>query len=322
MFLNAYYFRQHMYTLVPHQLREDLSWMADVGTRAVSVAVLEQDLHASQYNLEIIRRETSRLGMAMYVVPSRWGGLVAGSPKVPSVFSVTHPETWVLGEDGKPRFNSISGVISSVHHPATLAMFCDSLDKLTGMIEVDGVIWDEPKLLSIRDCSPAAERALGRDAPLERHVDALALFFDKVGAHVRSISPGTRLCLFMYAFASQGTVDRFAAVEHLDDLGCDGRPWAKDDGGGGDSDHSEPATKLLVTDGPRFIEAAARSGKRSLFLIENHSLARRDYELMDRRLPEVLGLEPGHLIYYYYPRNVEEPDEAMGILQRHLRGVR
>lgn len=51
--LNAYYFRHHMYSLVPRHVREDMEWMADVGTNAVSLAILEQDLFASQYNISI-----------------------------------------------------------------------------------------------------------------------------------------------------------------------------------------------------------------------------------------------------------------------------
>ena len=54
MLLNAYYLRHHMYTLVPRHVREDMAWLADQGTDAVSIAVLEQDLFASRYNIEII----------------------------------------------------------------------------------------------------------------------------------------------------------------------------------------------------------------------------------------------------------------------------
>ena len=41
--LSAYYFRAHLYTIVPHQVQEDFSWMADHGTDAVVIGVLEQD---------------------------------------------------------------------------------------------------------------------------------------------------------------------------------------------------------------------------------------------------------------------------------------
>jgi hypothetical protein len=68
--LNAYYFRAHMYTMVPRQVREDLQWMADVGTNIVSIAVLEQDLFAAVENIEIICDEASKLGMDVWAVPS------------------------------------------------------------------------------------------------------------------------------------------------------------------------------------------------------------------------------------------------------------
>jgi hypothetical protein len=42
MHITAYYFRAHTYTLVPHQIRGDMQWMADHGTKAVAVSILEQ----------------------------------------------------------------------------------------------------------------------------------------------------------------------------------------------------------------------------------------------------------------------------------------
>ena len=46
----------------------------------------------------------------------------------------------------------------------------------------------------------------------------------------------------------------------------------------------------------------------------------RDTGLMDRHLPELLAHDIDHLIYYYYyPRNVENPDENMAVIARHIR---
>ena len=36
----------------------------------------------------------------------------------------------------------------------------------------------------------------------------------------------------------------------------------------------------------------------------------------------VLALGAEHLIYYYYPRNLEDPDRVMGIMAKHLKGRR
>jgi len=62
MFINAYYFWQHMYTLVPRYVREDMEWMAGVGTNAVSVGILEQDLFAAEANLDILSGKPNALG--------------------------------------------------------------------------------------------------------------------------------------------------------------------------------------------------------------------------------------------------------------------
>ena len=112
--LNAYYFRQHMYTLVPRYVREDMKWLADVGTDAISIGVLEQDLYASVYNINIIIEEAARVGIDVWAVPSRWGGVIAGSPKVPSVFTIQHPETQICDADGSPHNTAVSGRISSI----------------------------------------------------------------------------------------------------------------------------------------------------------------------------------------------------------------
>lgn len=125
--LSAYYFRAHMYTMVPRHVREDMEWMADAGTDVVCVAVLEQDLRAAVENIALISEEAARVGMKVYAVPSRWGGMFAGAPKVPSLFSATNPHTWVLDEEGKPYYTDVSGVVSSIHYPEIVTKDVDHL---------------------------------------------------------------------------------------------------------------------------------------------------------------------------------------------------
>src|ERR1035437_4743219 len=87
-YLNAFYYRAQMYTMVPHQIKEDMKWLADAGTNAITISVLEQDFEASFENIQFIIKEANKVGMDVFATPSRWGGIVAGSPKVPSVFTV------------------------------------------------------------------------------------------------------------------------------------------------------------------------------------------------------------------------------------------
>ena len=76
MILNAYYFQHHTFSIVPRHVREDMEWMADVGTNAITLAVLEQDLYANEANMDLICREADRVGIAVHAVPSRWGGVL------------------------------------------------------------------------------------------------------------------------------------------------------------------------------------------------------------------------------------------------------
>jgi len=102
--LSAYYQRAHMYTIVPPHVREDLKCMAGIGTNVVCIAILEQDLFAAVDNVTLISDEAAKAGMKVFTIASRWGGLVAGSPKVPSL---SPPLTRIPGfwkKDGKPRF--------------------------------------------------------------------------------------------------------------------------------------------------------------------------------------------------------------------------
>lgn len=320
-FLSAYYFRAHMYTIVPRHIREDMQWMADVGTDAVVIGVLEQDLTAAVENIEIIAHEAARVGIQLWVTPSRWGSLVAGCPKVPSIFSSCDSEVWSRKEDGTPHL--FMGPIASVHHPRTLEFFVESLECLFKIAPVGGIIWDEPKALERKDYSPAAREAL-RDQDIEDvnvHINAQAGFFDKVNAEALKIQPDLRTAMFLYGHLTGYAVECCSRIPHLDEFGLDGRPYRLADGGGNDSG-TTMAKKTLIDHGPRFRDLAHANGKGAYMLIENHALATPDIDLMDKRLPEVLALGFEHVCYYYYPRSVGEPERAMEVLGKHLQSKR
>ncbi len=324
MYLSAYYFRAHMYTIVPRHVREDMEWMADMGTDAVAIGILEQDLFAAVENIEILYREADRVGMKLLATPSRWGNLVAGCPKVPSLFCATNPEATMLRADGSPLIGAF-GPLASVHHPATFEFFCESIERMLGIAPFAGIVWDELKALDAMDYSSAAKRALadsdtGRGGDIDdlhAHIDAFCDFFDRVNGEARGMSPDLRLSAFVYGYLTGYRAERPAQIGNLDEYGCDGRPYRAEDKGGNDSGATR-AEKLLCEQGPYFVELARRNGKRPLFLIENHAMAEEDVEIMDRRLPEVLSLGAEHVLYYYYPRSLKDPDRNMNTLRKHL----
>ncbi len=312
--LNAYYFRAHMYTIVPSQVREDLLFMADLGTDTVSVAILEQDLFAAVENVNIIANEAEKLGMALQIVPSRWGGILAGAPKVPSIFSTRNPKTWVLNKDGSAVPNRWSGVMSSVHYPETRQFFKDSIDKCLALWPVKGIIWDEPKLYTTIDYSDAAKSELGVDTSLPAHQRAFSDFFSELNAHIKSKVSGVKTSLFVYANLSDDVITSASRITNLDYFGCDGRPWRNEDGG-----EQEQANKVLLGAGERFLTAAHEAGKGAFWLIENHNMSAANNVLMDKRLAEVVAHMPEQLSYYYFPRNVDQPDDNMAIVAKHIK---
>ncbi len=311
--LNAYYFRGHMYTMVPRHVREDLKWMADVGTNIVSVAVIEQDLFAAVENIEIICNEATKLGMEVWAVPSRWGGLVAGAPKVPSIFTVQNIETWKKNKDGSYASSSVSGRICSIFHPATGEFMQETAKKVFKTWDMKGLIWDEPKSLG-PDYHELAIKKLGKNPSEEDFLDANVEFYSNINKNIKAEFPDKKLGMFIYANKNDLTVKKCATIKYLDDYGCDGRPWGKTDGGKLESE----GKVLLDGVGQRFIDAAHANNKNSLWLIENHNMAENDIPILEKRLPEVVESDVNHLIYYYYPRNLSNPDKIMNIIRKNM----
>lgn len=320
--LSAYYFRAHMYTMVPRHVREDMQWMAEAGTDTVCVAVLEQDLRAAVENIVLISEEAARVGMEVYAVPARWGGMFAGAPKVPSLFSATNPHTWVLNEDGTSYNTNVSGVVSSIHYPETFEFFCNSLDKMFELWDISGVVWDEPKSFEFgKDYSPKAIEKLGREAPFEKHIEATIDFYSRVNGYIKRNYPGIFTHMFAYAFMEDQIIEAAAGIKDLDYLGCDGRPWAREDDTIG-TDRLSSRNKVLLGAGERYLKAARQQGKGTLWLVENHNLKSQYIPLMERRLPEIITKDVDHLLYYYYPRNLQDPEKTMAVIAKNIKNFK
>ena len=323
--LAAYYIGANVYTCVPRHIREDMEWMADKGTHYVFTSVLEQDLFASYENLAMIIAEASRVGMQVLAVPSRWGGLVAGAPKVPSLFSVLNPQTWIVNERGSTKLMAqATGAISSVHSPETFQFFCDSLSEMYRQLtELAGFVADEPKCFVV-DRSKMAIAALGENAPATAHYAAAGDFFSRVFAFSKQKWPDKFTVMFQQAHLSADELAAGAAVQHLDFYGADGRPWTlQEDAELGKIKGNQEVGRgkvLLSGKGEAFIQSAhAVEGRKSFFLVENHNLKASMVQALERNYSSVLALRPDIFTYYYYPRNVEGTDRAMDIIGRKLK---
>jgi len=316
--LSAYYFRAHMYTLVPKHVKEDMAWMADHGTDNICVPILEQDLFAAVENVEIIANEAAKRNMQLLMVPSRWAGLVAGAPKVPSTFAVHHPHTWMLHKDGKTMFNNVSGVTCSIFYPEVTEFFKSSVEKAIDLWDVKGVIWDEPKAYNKIDHSPKAIETVGKNAEASEYNQAFTDFWSNINQYLKGKYPELSIHLFVYAHMNNEIVQSASSIKDLDYFGCDGRPWGPNDEGENEGNGKDGLTKTLLGAGERFLSEAKKHNKKSLWLIENHNMRDQDVAIMEKQLPQVLKHNVNHLIYYYYPRNLQNPEKNMSTLAKHI----
>lgn len=316
--LNAYYLRAHMYTSVPRQVREDLRWMADIGTSIVSIAVLEHELVTAVKNIDTICDEAAKAGLQVYAIPACWGALTAAGG-VPSVFTAKNPQTWMLKQDGSP-IQGLTGPVSSIHYPETFQFFCESLDALCKQFDIKGVIWDEPKGFRV-DHSPRAVAALGKNAPEVEHFKATTDFHSRVNRYIKGRYPDKTICLFTQPHFPRAFSEAASRVALLDYFGADGRPWDLEEDakwkGFGEGNESGKG-KVLLGNGERLLELARQQGIKTLFLVENHNLPAVMLPALDAGLPKVLAKNVDMLVYYYYPRNIEEPERNMSIVAKHI----
>jgi hypothetical protein len=325
--IGAYYLNAQMYTSVPMHVRADMAWMAEIGTDYLCVGVLEQDLWAARENLALIIAEAERAGMKVLAVPSRWAGLTAGAPKVPSMFAVLNPHTWMLDEQGRAGFSPFTcGVISSIHWPETLQFFRESLRELYRQHpSLAGVIIDEPKAFQM-DHSPQARAMLGANAPRAAHLAAAARFYDEVCGYAKQLRPEKLTLLFNQAHYQDDEITLCSRMRNTDYFGADGRPWDLETDrrwtGAGENQESGKGKVLLSGKGRKFIELARANGKKALLLIENHNFSADMISPMERHLPEVLQLGADLYLYYYFPRNVASPDRVMEVIGRILGTVK
>lgn len=162
---------------------------------------------------------------------------------------------------------------------------------------------DEPKTIRTDFCDGAVA-SNGQNPSFDKFIDANVNFFSNLNAHIKNSNKEISIALFLYDHFDDKVVNRMAVISDLDYDGCDGRPWAVEDGG-----QLEEKGKILLGCGEHFLAVAHNNNKQSLWLIENHNMTDNDADKLKKRMREVIAKEIERLIYYYYPRNVQSPDK-------------
>ena len=141
---------------------------------------------------------------------------------------------------------------------------------------------------------------------------------------MKARDPGKLTALFYYANAGAAELDALATLQGYDAFGCDRRAWGSEEDAGfikAGAGNESGKGKTLLPHLERFSRAATKIGARSFALMENHNLTAPMIEAMERALPRVVALPPSLFSYYYYPRNVADPDRAMEIVRRRCSGA-
>ncbi len=313
MYKNAYYIHQYSYNQPPLYIDNDMQWLVDHGFNAISIAVNEIDLLKNPLGIDRLFNSAKKHGLKVHLVPSRWGGIVAGTPGIQSYFCMKNPKDTVLAKDGTPILSGLWGTMASIHSPNTYNFFCEAFDSIYGNWHFDGIIWDEPKCFNIIDYNPLAQKKRPIDSGIEWDREQFASFFDRIGAYIRAKYQNVELAMFLYGDIEDEIFDCCCKIINLDDLGIDGSPFLP-------NRNTDKRKKTLIKNAAYFRDKVLDSGKNSLILIENFNMTKDEDKMMDLSLPTIIGYNIDHVLAYYYGRNNEDPDGNMKIIVRHLCG--
>ncbi|MCE9616067.1 MAG: hypothetical protein K8T26_17485 [Lentisphaerae bacterium] len=308
--LTAYYFRGQDLCVVRRHIREDMQWMADVGTDYAAVGVHEFQLERlGDAGFDIICDEAARVGIKIHAIPARWGGLIAGWSTAAGMFSATHPEAWMRNADGTPVIrNFAGGAICSIYHPATLESFQHNLTRLLKQWPIDGIVWDEIKVLRDEDHSAAAIKALGGPSTGETHVRNMAAFFSKANQFARAIKPDLVISCFIYAWFEDWIMRHCAAIDGLDYFGIDGVAIP----------HEDPRRKSVFGNFQRSAVVAREANRKTLCLVETMPGSGLPLEQAIGYVREFIQTPIDNLYYYYHGSNVGPMKRYMSEMKRVL----
>ena len=303
-YLSIYYFHGQDLCIVPRHVKEDVQWMVDQGVDGVFVGVHDSDLMGG--NTALVCETIRDVGLDLWLIPSRLGGLMAGWGRQISHLAVKHLDWCGLNADGTPRRSF--GPQFSVFHPDVPAAIAETTAEMLKQFPATGIVWDELKTLQGEDHSEHAKQALGRSANEQDMVDGTVACFSKINQILKADHPDVLISCFLYADMKQPYLEAAATIDLLDEFGCDGkchRPDEADVGEGG------PRKVLLGGYDNRFATAAKANNCTPFTLLETQLLDAPTLDLSLERLPEFLAEKEGHLAYYYYPCGLENPEHYM-----------
>lgn len=177
----------------------------------------------------------------------------------------------------------------------------------TADYEIDGIIWDEPKMVDFVSNHPETIARSGQNPSPEMMADSFAGLIEELSLLAKEIRPGISITIFNMPVIGAYFTNKVTAAAGIDYAGFDGNFSRQ-------SFFHEPPRKIKKSISElwgRTLEECAANKRKTFALIENMLMPEEVHEEFREGLTEFLrNAHPDHLGCYYYAHNNECPEEV------------
>jgi hypothetical protein len=301
--LTAYCLSYGNWTVIPSQWRESFADMKNCGFDAVALSFSESEMRYSRRTFEMQVNMAHECGLKVFVIPSRLGGRLAGAPLMSSLWLTSNPQAQLPELPG----------IACVESEAFQKWIKEFIATLVSDYEIDGIIWDEPKMADFVSYHPDTIAKLGDGPTAEAMADSFAGLIGELSLIAKSIRPDMSITIFNMPKTNPYFSVKTAGLEGIDYAGFDGNFSRQ-------SFFHEPPEKIkhsLSELWERTVEECALGNSKTFALIENMLMPASVLDEFESGLADFLSMaQPDHLGCYYYAHNNECPEEVHNATMR------
>ena len=139
--ISAYCLDYNTWTCIPRHVEEDFREMVEMGIDTVNLSFSENDMAYARRTFEILVELAHKAGLRVFVIPSRIAGRFAGAPLMVSTWLAQHWEYKVPEDYWLP--------VACLECMEVRDWIKDFMRVLITDYEIDGIVWDEPKVKNI-----------------------------------------------------------------------------------------------------------------------------------------------------------------------------
>ena len=306
--ISAYYLCHGLWTVIPHQIEENFKDMVDCGYTAVAMTYSESEMRYARRTFEILIKLAKKQGLKCLVIPSRLGGRFAGAPLMPSVWLSIHPEYSLPCPGWMP--------VACLEAKEFREWAKDFMGILIKDYDLAGIIWDEPKGVSVISKHPETIAKFGKE-PTEKHMhDSFVEFIGMINDHCLSIKPKLSNTLFAQKTDPEYFTSKVAEVKGIEYFGYDGNFAMQS------YYHEKPFPEKYSLDSvwERTEKECKNAGKKTFALVENMLMPNSSIPMYEKNFETYLKThKPDHLSVYYYAHNNEDPEAVHKVTNKLMK---